>query len=102
MGTSGNIFEKRELVEYIIEALLSPSVKIDQAWNTAIGKLFLEPYGLNSDIPISLNSLHAKDILSRNKLLEIGIDARPGKDFFFSNNFSRLNLMMDIQTMDQQ
>ncbi len=34
--------------------------------------------------------------LSRNKLMEIGIDARPGKDFLFSNNFSRLNLMMDI------
>ena len=45
----------------IINAL-SLKVPINDIWNYVIGKLFLEPYGLNKDVPATLNNKFAEDI----------------------------------------
>jgi len=39
------------------------NVKLDRVFNYAIGKYFLEPYGLNNEVPVALNKKHAEDIL---------------------------------------
>lgn len=87
----GYIFENKDLIEYIIQALVFPSIKIDQAWNYAIGKLILEPYNLNSDGPLALNAEHAKDLLSRNIFNGAPIILPPGIPFWICNTTLMLN-----------
>jgi hypothetical protein len=62
----GHIFENRDIVDYIVSSFSLPNVPIDTAWNYAIGKMILDPYGLNGDVPVALNSRHARDMTIRN------------------------------------
>jgi len=41
---------------------ISTKIPINDIWNHVIGKLFLEPYGLNKDVPATLNNTFANDI----------------------------------------
>jgi hypothetical protein len=57
-----------DIVKYVLQALLPGSdVPFDEAYNWTIGKIFLEPYGLNANVPAALNAAHAADIEARNR-----------------------------------
>jgi hypothetical protein len=57
-----------DIVKYVLQALLPGSdVPFDEAYNWTIGKIFLEPYGLNANVPAALNAAHASDIEARNR-----------------------------------
>jgi hypothetical protein len=54
------------MVSNMISALRDPNIPTDMVWNYVIGKMFLEPYGLNQEVPIALNSKHKDNLISRN------------------------------------
>jgi len=65
----GHIFVKKDILEYLIEELFKSKNDIGLAWNNAIGKMILEPYGLNLEKPVSISKEHAKYIKNRNPKL---------------------------------
>jgi hypothetical protein len=62
----GNIFTTENLTQYMIDGLLSLDFGIDLIWNYAIGRLILEPYGLNDEVPVAINSKHSEDLSKLN------------------------------------
>ena len=62
----GNIFSKKDIYSYMIDALEEGNIETSELWNYSIGKMFLERYGLNGDVPVALNYSHSLDILNRN------------------------------------
>ena len=81
----GRIFEKKDLLEYVVEAIILPSVPIDLAYNYSIGKLILEKYGLNEDVPVATSLLHANDISSRNIFKGSPLVMPPNSPFWICN-----------------
>jgi hypothetical protein len=54
--------------KYLLLALAPGSdVGFREIWDYIVGKIFLEPYGLNDNVPIALNKAHAEDIEARNR-----------------------------------
>ena len=62
----GNMLRRTDILDYFIDGFYVKNVKLDRVFNYAIGKYFLEPYGLNNEVPVALNKKHAEDILRRN------------------------------------
>ena len=65
----GHVFSGKDILEFLLEELLSPNSQIDLAWNNAIGKMLLEPYKLNMEKPIAISKEHADNILKHNPRL---------------------------------
>lgn len=81
----GHIFANKDLLSYLIEALLSQNISIDDAFSSTVGKIILDPYGLNNDVPISLNAAHAQDIITRNPNIGTPLTLPPGMPFWICN-----------------
>lgn len=71
-----------KILLYAAEALLDNRVSLDQLWNYAIGKMFLQPYGLDTPRPIALNKKHAESLSSRNKFELAPLYAMDGMPFW--------------------
>jgi len=91
----GRIFEKKDLLEYVVEAIILPSVPIDLAYNYSIGKLILEKYGLNEDVPVATSLLHANDISSRNIFKGSPLVMPPNTPFWICNTTLFFNYVSD-------
>lgn len=62
----GYILNNAKPYEIFIANLTNKNIPYDDAFCQAIGSVFLEPYGLNANVPIAVNLKHAQDIQSRN------------------------------------
>jgi hypothetical protein len=47
--------------------------RVDDMWSYAIGKIFLDPYGLDANVPLALDAEHAQLIMQRNPELGYAI-----------------------------
>jgi hypothetical protein len=57
-----------DVVKYMTLGLAPGSdVGFSELWQYVVGKILLEPYGLNDNVPIAMNAAHAQDIESRNR-----------------------------------
>ena len=81
----GHIFENKDLLEYAAEALFLKNINIDSIYNYCIGKIILEKYGLNQDVPIAVSSLHANDISTRNIFNGSPLAMPPNMPFWICN-----------------
>ena len=81
-----NVFVNTNLNTYIFEAITNKSIKLDDGWSYCMGKMVLEPYGLNSDCTIALNKAHADDLMSRNVMTLPPIYLKDNDPFWISNN----------------
>ena len=54
------------IITNMTSALVSSNITVDNAWSYAIGKLVLEYYKLNDDVPISISSTHASLLQTNN------------------------------------
>ena len=81
----GNIFVKKDLFDHLVDELLSTSVKMEDVWNNTIGKMILEPYGLNNNVPVALNYSHANDLISRNSAIGNPLYFPDGMPFWICN-----------------
>ena len=61
----GSRLTDADVVAYFLTALGS-GVAVDQLWNYAIGRIFLEPYGLNADLPFLADEAMAQRVFSQN------------------------------------
>ena len=69
-NTHDSFFGKRmindTLISNMFDALKSSNISVDDAWTFTIGKIVLEYYGLNMNIPVSLSSKHANTLATNN------------------------------------
>jgi hypothetical protein len=73
-----------DILPYIPEGVLN-GVSPGKLYSYSIGKLLLEKYGLNGNVPIALNQTHAQDIASRNVLNGTPLYLPPGMPFWICN-----------------
>ena len=81
----GHIFENKDILEYAAESLILPNLPIDLCYNYCIGKMLLETYGLNKDVPVAISSLHATDISKRNTFIDYPLTMPPNMPFWICN-----------------
>ena len=98
----GHIFENKDIIDYTITALLSPNITNDLAYNYAIGKLILDPYGLNNDVPIAINDEYAKDISTRNIFEGKPLSLPPNMPFWICNTSLFFNYVNKYPYLDVQ
>ena len=81
----GHIFENKDILEYAAEALILPNVSIDLCYNYCIGKMLLEKYDLNEDVPVAASFLHANNISNCNIFSNIPLAMPPNMPFWICN-----------------
>jgi hypothetical protein len=63
----GHVFTSKDIIEYVAEAFILPDITIDLIWNYTVGKMILEKYGLNSEVPVAISKKHA-DMMQKNNI----------------------------------
>ena len=81
----GNRLLNKRILLYVLEVLKSHVLKNEISWNYAIGKMFLDHYGIDDDVPVALNMKHALNLFKRNKDIGKAIYLSDDSPFWLCN-----------------